>query len=417
MALISGFAFLAPFRVRSFRFQFPADLATSWGIEMENLVLGWYVLVETGSVLALTLFWALLYLGTLLAPLFGMVGDRIGHRAVLCAMRAAYAALGVSVTALAFSGALHPAFVFVIGALSGLIRPSDQGMRNALVAATMPRETLMATMGVSRTTSDSARIFGALSGAGLFASFGLGPVYLAIAGSYLTGFLLTLGVSSGRSSAAIPAGDARPSLWRDLGEGLAYVWDTPSSLAALWLAFLVNLTAFPLTSGLLPYVAKDVYRIGETGLGTLIASFALGSFLGSIAVSMMGRGLRPARMMIVFALGWYAALLIFIQMPSPAAGRIALVVAGIAQALSLVPMSVLLLHSAGERFRGRVMGARMLAIYGVPIGLLIAGALIPRFGFVATASLYCLVGVALTLAIALYWRDALWPATAAANMH
>ena len=49
---------LAPFRVRSFRFQWPADLLTSWGIEMENLVLGWYILVETGSVLALTLFWA-----------------------------------------------------------------------------------------------------------------------------------------------------------------------------------------------------------------------------------------------------------------------------------------------------------------------------------------------------------------------
>ena len=198
MAVITRFAMLAPFRVRSFRFQFPADLATSWGIEMENLVLGWYILVETGSVLALTLFWALLYLGTLLAPVFGMVGDRIGHRTVLCAMRGAYAVLGVVVTVLAFAGALHPAYVFVIGTLSGLIRPSDQGLRNALVAATMPRDTLMATMGVSRTTSDSARIFGALSGAGLFAAFGLGPVYLAIAGSYLTGFLLTLGVSSGR---------------------------------------------------------------------------------------------------------------------------------------------------------------------------------------------------------------------------
>ena len=78
-------------------------------------------------------------------------------------------------------------------------------------------------------------------------------------------------------------------------------------------------------------------------------------------------------------------------------------------------MSVLLLQSAGERFRGRVMGVRMLAIYGVPIGLLIAGALIPRFGFVATASLYCLVGAAFTVAIALYWRHALWPAAAEAN--
>ena len=43
---------LAPFRVRSFRFQWPADVATSWAFEMETLILGWYVPVETQSVLA-----------------------------------------------------------------------------------------------------------------------------------------------------------------------------------------------------------------------------------------------------------------------------------------------------------------------------------------------------------------------------
>src|SRR3954467_3695046 len=297
MTVMTRFAMLAPFQVRSFRFQFPADLATSWGIEMENLVLGWYILVETGSVLALTLFWALLYLGTLLAPLFGMVGDRVGYRTVLCAMRGVYGTLGIVVATLAFAGALRPAYVFIIGTLSGLIRPSDQGLRNALVAATMPRDTLMATMGVSRTTSDSARIFGALSGAGLFAAFGLGPVYLAIAGSYLTGFLLTLGVSSGRPLSR-PEGAEAQSLWRDLREGLAYVWDTPASLAALWLAFLVNLTAFPLTSGLLPYVAKNIFHVDQTGLGYLVASFAFGALLGSIAISVAGRAIKPARMMI-----------------------------------------------------------------------------------------------------------------------
>src|ERR1041384_8448591 len=121
MISLSSFAILAPFQVRSFRFQFPADLATSWRIEMENLVLGWYILVETGSVLALTLFWALLYLGTLLAPLFGMAGDRIGHRAILCAMRGVYAVFGIVVTVLAFAGALHPAVVFVLGTLSGAV--------------------------------------------------------------------------------------------------------------------------------------------------------------------------------------------------------------------------------------------------------------------------------------------------------
>src|SRR3954447_18780536 len=407
MAVITRFAMLAPFQVRSFRFQFPADLATSWGIEMENLVLGWYILVETGSVLALTLFWALLYLGTLLAPLFGMAGDRVGHRIILCAMRGAYAVLGTSVMVLAFAGALHPAIVFVIGTLSGLIRPSDQGLRNALVAATMPRDTLMATMGVSRTTSDSARIFGALSGAGLFAAFGLGPVYLAIAGSYLTGFLLTLGVSSGRPL-PLPPGVEPPSLWRDLREGLAYVWDTPSSLAALWLAFLVNLTAFPMTSGLLPFVAKDVFHMDQTGLGYLIASFAFGALLGSILISVIGRSIRPARMMIVFAVAWHAMLLVFANMRDPLSGTLTLVCAGLAQSLSLVPMSALLLHGAGA-YRGRVMGMRMLAIYGLPLGLLASGALIDRIGYAPTATLYCSVGMALTLLIALRWRAVLWP--------
>ncbi len=405
---------LAPFQVRSFRFQFPADLATSWAIEMENLVLGWYILVETGSVMALTLFWALQYVGTLLGPVLGMVGDRIGQRTVLCAMRAAYASLGAAATALAFAGALRPGYVFVIAALSGLIRPSDQGMRNALVAATMPSDRLMVTMGVSRTTSDSARIFGALSGAGLFAAFGLGPAYLSIAGFYALGFLLTLGVARGRVRVSA-SGIAVPSPWRDLTEGLAFVWNTPCALAAMWLAFLVNLTAFPLVGGLLPYVAKDIYHIGQTGLGTLVASVAIGSLLGSIVVSLAGRAMRPARMMLLFALGWYAALLVFVQIESPTGGMVILVIAGFSQSLSLVPMSVMLLHSAGERFRGRVMGVRQLAIYGVPIGLLAAGALIERIGFTVTASLYCLVGAALTGLIALYWRAALWPVSAPAN--
>ncbi len=353
IAALSAIPMFAPFRVRSFRFQFPADLLTSWGVEMENLVLGWYILVETGSVLLLSLFWALQYLGTLLAPLIGMAGDRIGHRAILCAMRIVYAVLALVMTALAFSGTLRPLHVFLIATASGLIRPSDQTMRNALIAETIPLGQLMPARGISRTTQDSARIAGSLAGAGLFAIFGMGAVYIVISLFYGGGLLLTFGVGGSRER-----GDAaRPPLWRDLVDGLAYVWDTPVSLAAIWLALLVNLTAFPLTGGLLPYVARNVYHIDQTGLGTLVASFALGSLIGSIAVGLASRALRPARMMIIFALAWYAFLLAFATMPEPASGRVALVLAGMAQALSLVPMSVLLLHSAGERYRGRVIWA------------------------------------------------------------
>src|ERR1700722_12007187 len=147
----------APFQVRSFRFQYPADLLTSWGTEMENLILGWYILVATGSVLLLTVFASLQYIGTLIAPLFGMAGDRIGHRLVMCMMRACYATLASLLMTLAFTGVLRPLHVFIIAATAGLIRSSDLAMRNALVADTMPVEHFVSAMGASRTTSDSAR--------------------------------------------------------------------------------------------------------------------------------------------------------------------------------------------------------------------------------------------------------------------
>lgn len=407
---------LAPFGIRSFRFQFPADLLTSWGGEMEILILGWYILTTTGSVLLLTVYGSLQYAGTLVAPLFGLAGDRMGHRNVLCAMRAAYAGLAGLMSLLATFDWLSPAAVLSLAGVAGLMRPSDLAMRNALVAETVPGDRLMAATGVARTTVDSARVFGSLAGAALFALLGMAPAYVVITLVYAAGLGLTLGVGAPRSAGAAAYGSVgRLSFWSDLREGLNYVWDTPASLAAMWLAFLVNMTAFPLTLGLLPYVAREIYHVGQTGLGSLVASFAAGALAGSIGISLVGRSIRPARMMLIYTCVWYGTLLLFVHAPGIGTGRAALVLAGCAQSLCMVPMAVMLLHSAGARFRGRVMGVRMLAIYGLPLGLMAAGWLIERYGFAATASGYCAVGLLLTAAIGVRWRAALWPISASAN--
>ncbi|MGH6743169.1 MAG: MFS transporter, partial [Bradyrhizobium sp.] len=166
---------LAPFRIRSYRFQWPADLLTSWAFEMETIILGWYVLVATNSVLMLTVFGALLYTGTLIAPIVGVWSDRVGHRNMLTAMRSSYGLVAAAMMAMAFTETLRPWVVLVLAAITGIVRPSDMGLRAAMIADTMPADTLTAAMGVARTTSDSARIAGALTGAGMFAAIGFGP--------------------------------------------------------------------------------------------------------------------------------------------------------------------------------------------------------------------------------------------------
>lgn len=407
---VSRFSMLAPFHVRSFRFQWPADLLTSWAFEMETLILGWYVLVETQSVLWLTVFGALQYLGTLVAPLFGVAGDRIGHRNILFGMRAAYAVVAGTLMMLAFTGSVTPLVVLVVSSFTGMVRPSDLGVRSALVAETMPAERLIGAMSIARTTSDSARVAGALAGAGLFAAFGMGFAYVIVTGFYLFGALLTLGIAEPRRhvSLAMTPDDPHPSAWRDLKAGLAKVRDTPTLLALVSLAFLANLTAFPLTNGLMPYVAKDVYGIGQTGLGILVAGFASGALIGSLVLSHAGANIALPRLMIVGTLIWYALLLVFAQMPGPVSGFVCLLLAGFMQTLCMVPLSIILLRASGEKFRGRVMGVRMMAIYSLPLGLLAAGPLIDLMGFRATASLYALIGLVFTAIIALRWRADLW---------
>lgn len=412
-------AVFAPFRIRSFRFQWPADLATSWAFEMETIILGWYVLVETGSVFMLTVFASLLYIGTLLSPMFGVMGDRVGHRNVLCAMRSVYATLATILMVLAFTDLINPGYVLVSASIFGLVRPSDIGMRTAVVGDIMPARELMAAMSIQRTTQDSARIAGALTGAGIVATLGMGPAYLVVATLYVTSIVLTYkaGASRARPPAAAPAAAEakRPSPWRDLREGLAYVWTTPHLLAVMLLAFLLNLTAFPLSNNLLPYVAKEIYRADQTVLGYMVAGAASGALVTSLVLSRYGAVLRPARVMLVASVIWYSFLLAFAHTEHPAAGITALFLAGCAQSVGQVPMATLLLRTSDVQYRGRLMGIRMLAIYGNLPGLLMSGPLIASFGYPVTATLYCMIGIGFTVFIAARWRVQLWRLDAPAN--
>jgi predicted MFS family arabinose efflux permease len=408
---------LAPFRIRNYRFQWPADLLTSWAFEMETLILGWYVLVETRSVLLLTVFASLSYVGTLIAPLFGVAGDRIGHRDLLAMMRATYALLAAMLMILALTGHLSPLSVLVIVAVMGLVRPSDLGVRGALVATIMPHHQLIGAISISRTTMDTARIAGALSGAGLFAALGMGQAYVAIVSLYVVSTLLTLGVVAPSKPHPIDEaadGVQRRSPMRDLREGVAYVWTTPRMRAAMWIAFLANLTAYPFSNGLLPYVAREIYGTNQTGLGYLSASFAAGSLVGSIALSLVS-GVRVARLLIGATLMWYAMLLVFAQMQTVPAAMACLMLAGFSQSLCMISIAVILMRSSSEHFRGRVMGVRMMVIYGLPLGLLAAGSLIDGIGFAATGTLYAAAGMALMMAIVLHWRADLWHVHAPAN--
>lgn len=378
---------------------------TSWAFEMEILILGWYVIVETQSILSLTLFASLQWLGTLLAPYLGALGDRLSRRTLLCSLRLIYLVLSLTLMTLALTQSLAPTHVYVISFLAGLVRPSDLVMRNGLIGDTMSDSKLMSAMGLSRTTMDTARIIGALFGAGLFSLFGLGVAYIMVSLFYAISFLLTLGVSGIKTNPVGFNRQKQDSIFLNLKQGLIYVWRTPALLAAMWLAFLVNLTVFPVSHGILPYVAKSIYQVDESGLSHLVASYAFGALLGSITMVLIKLKKNPARFMIINIFLMHLLIIIFAYIETKLSGQILLFFSGYIQSLAMISLVVTLLAIASEKFRGLVMGVRMMAVYGLPLGLMVSGYLIEHLGYGWSVMLYGAIGLILSALVILKWRS------------
>ena len=115
------------------------------------------------------------------------------------------------------------------------------------------------------------------------------------------------------------------------------------------------------------------------------------------------------------AAAWFFAIFLFGQTRSLPFGLVLLFLSGFMQSLCLVPVAVVMLRGAAERMRGRVMGMRVLAVWGLPLGLLASGPIIAGLGYTACTVIYAGLGVAATLAIGYGSRQALWHRSAEAN--
>ena len=393
---------LSAFGIRSFRFQWSADAMNTWGSEMETLILGWYILVATDSPFLVGLLGALRFSGTITAPLIGVIADRTNRKQMLIFLRIGTGLSSMVLLILAVTGLIQPWHVFIVAGFSGLLRPADNVLRQSLIADTVPRRLLMNASGFARTTQDSARIVGALLGATLLSRLGLGWALTAVSLFYAFSVFFGLGIRSVPSTLHI---NKRMNPLTDMKQGAKYIMNSSALQPIMFLAFLVNATAFPFTNGLLPVVARDVYGHDENGLAVMVATFAAGALVGSLLMAAVVKFSHPERFMMLAMVVWHVLLILFAQTQSNTWGLPALALIGASVSFCMITMSVVLLTFTKFEMRGRVMGVRMLAVYALPMGMVIGGWLIEQYGVTVTITGYAVVGL-LAIALSLFkWPE------------
>ena len=318
----------------------------------------------------------------LLAPLFGVVADRVRLARAVPAVALAFAALAALLCALSLSGRLSFVLLAGIAAVHGLVAAAWQPLRLTIPARLVPRELLPETVSLSSVTFQVARVIGpAIAGVGI-ARAGVGSVYAAVALAYL-GFL-ALFLTVPLAARAHHARDADPFLAR-FSAGLRVALAMPG-LRAVLAATLVGGIVARGALELLPAIAGGRLDGGATELAWLSSAAGAGAVLGGLVAARV-RSDAPAlrrRFVLTGAAGSVATLGLGLAPGLPAA-TLAAASIGLSATLTGVACQSLLQLTVDDAYRGRVLSLWTTAGFGgAVLGTLALGALGDRIGLAAS---------------------------------
>lgn len=305
------------FRVPGFAYFFVAMLVSLFGTGMNFAGVTWYILGATHSTVQVSFIVILVTLPGLVVPPFGgVLIDRVDRRYLGITIDAARAVIVLGTAGLAYANRLKLWELYTMVLLLGVGFAIYWSTTNALIQELVPKEKLVgANATVLIAVQGGMAAAGALVGftyerTGLAGILGIdGTTYLI---SAICLFLLRRGyyapkeahntrLTSASPTIEAPPEMSEPSLLRvdaaithissvfvDIAEGLAYLWQQPRVLA-LGITYSCMMAGVISANVVVVALAKDLLSAGPRGYGYIEFGWAGGAILGGLAAETLAR--------------------------------------------------------------------------------------------------------------------------------
>jgi len=385
-----------PLAVRSFRLLIGGQFASTIGDYCYAVALPWLVLSSQGGAILLGTVLACYGVPrTVLIPVGGVLADKVGPRTV---MLAADAARCVLVAVLAVLAARHTASLAALGPIAagigageGLFIPASF----AIMPSLLDEERLAAGNAISTAAIQAGSLLGPAVGGVLVAathastwafaidaaSFALSALTLAlIPRQPAGGSLAAVAIEINGSDEATGGGDGGTTGGGDGGGGVLGLLRSSRALQVILIMVIAaNLAGGGMSEVALPSLAHA--RFGAAGYGALLACFAVGGLVGTLAAARTGGLRRPAVFASAVFLAEAAAIALTPYLGGEAGAAAMLLVTGAANGLGNVTFLTVLQKWAPPALLGRVMSALMVCAFGsFPLSVAISGVLVRRIG-------------------------------------
>ncbi|MHB8410683.1 MAG: MFS transporter [Candidatus Acidiferrales bacterium] len=364
-------------KYRNFQLFFAGQLISLVGTWMDNIAEAWLVYRLTGSSLLLgTVAFAGQIPVFLLAPIGGLVADRLDRRRVVIVTQTLSMIIAGVLAGLTLSGRVKVWEVMVLASLMGIVNAFDIPARQAFLAEMVGREDLMNAIALNSSMFNGARVVGPAIAGILVASIGEGWCFFANSVSYIA---VIAGLLMMRIVPRILE-EQRASAFEHIAEGFRFVRRTAPILALLLLLGLVSLVAMPY-SVLMPIFAARILHGNATTLGTLMGATGIGALTGALVLASR-TGLKGLSRWVAMSCGGFGvALILFSFSRWYLLSVILLVPVGFMMMVQMASSNTLIQAMVPDRLRGRTMAVYSMMFMGMaPLGSLLSGALAGRIG-------------------------------------
>jgi MFS family permease len=394
---LAGIRDIEAFRHRNYRLFFTGQLVSLIGTWMQQVAQAWLVLELTGDPIWLGILATAQFLPVMVLGLFaGVVADALPKRQLLLAAQVAMMVLAFVLAALVILEIVEVWMIVLLALLLGIANAVDMPVRQSFVVELVGRAHVGNAVALNSAMFNGARIVGPAAAGLAIGAFGVAAAFLLNGLSFLAVIIGLWLIDDGELE--LPARIDRPTSARavvqNLGEGLAYVRQTPVVLLAVVVVGSVA-TAGMNWNVLIPAFAQGELKSDAAGFGFLMAASGIGSLLAALRLVFGGRP-QPVRLATGALILGVASVALAVSRVFPVSLGL-MVVVGFGAILMAATGNTTIQLAVPGHLRGRVMSVYTTVFSAsVPIGGLAMGAIASGFG----AALAIGVGGVLTLVAA-----------------
>jgi MFS family permease len=361
---------------RDFALFWSGNFLSNIGTWMQNLALGWQILLMSNSPFLLGLNG---FLGTLPSLVFslpgGAIADRLNRRKLMLTTQASMAGLALILGLRTSFHAVKINEILLISFLTGLATALNSPAYQAIVSDLVPRANLANAIALNSAQFNMSRAIGPT-----LAGLALGTV--GVAGCYYLNSISFFALIVALLILQLPPHrrEPGPGVLGAVLDGLRFLNRYRVLIILLSVISFISLFGLPFIV-LMPVFARDLLHLDASGLGYLMAGSGLGAVISALALAARRTASRSGGLIVSNGAVFALALILLARAESFGWSFFLLVVLGGTMVGVAALTNTTLQLLSPPHLRGRIMSFYVLAFVGLaPLGSLWMGAVAERQG-------------------------------------